>query len=708
MKTEDLKKELEDFLSQLPRTQQNPDAAASLPQPTIGLQRVLQRAIIQTQSAGRNLVHIGHILVALLDEEQSTAVYLLNRHGLTRFGLIDYLSHGPREGSEIEGTPQDPAQAAGKSALALFTVHLNKKAAENHIDPLVGRQDIIERVIQILCRRNKNNPVLVGDPGVGKTAIAEGLALRIVKGEVPEPIKNFQIYSLDMGSLLAGTRFRGDFEERVKNILKEIEGKKETVLFVDEIHTLVGSGGSAAGAMDASNLLKPALARGNLSCIGSTTHKDYRQIFEKDSALSRRFQRVDVQEPSIPETIEILKGLKPKYEEHHGVTYTDEALAAATELSSRYITNRFLPDKAIDVVDEAGARARLKKLAPPVIISDKEIEETVSQIARVPVKNVTSNDREKLKSLEHYLKLLIYGQNDAVNSLVTAIKVARSGLGRKNKPMGAFLFAGPTGVGKTELAKQLANLLGVNFLRFDMSEYMEKHAVSRLVGAPPGYVGYDEGGLLTESIVKNPHSVLLLDEIEKAHPDLISIILQVADNAVLTDTNGRTADLQTVTLIMTTNAGARDNAKSELGFVPSQKDTRSVEAIKRGFLPEFLNRLDAIIQFNALGESELLKVIDKFIMELQEQLRAKNVDLTSTPDVSSWIFKKAYDPSFGARPMARAVDQNLKKPLVDELLFGKLAKGGKVKISVAKDELRFDFDEPERVSRKQTSQAGSS
>ncbi len=719
-----LEKDLTAYLDQLAHQVLD---KVTVPQATISLQRVIQRAIIQVQNAGRNQVSIGHILVALLDESESMAVFFLQSQNLTRYSLLSYLSHGQSDaatGVTDEGETTNPQAPSPKSALDNYTLFLNKRAVDGKIDPLVGREDIIERVIQILCRRTKNNPILVGDPGVGKTAIAEGLALRIVEGRVPDAIKDAEIYSLDLGLLLAGTKFRGDFEERVKAVIKEIESIDNAVLFIDEIHSLIGAGGATAGAMDASNMLKPSLARGSLSCIGSTTHKDYRQIFEKDSALSRRFQKIDIHEPSKDEAIEILKGLKSKYEEHHNVEYTNEALRAAVELSQKYVTNRFLPDKAIDVIDEAGARARLSiraavkndsqvankgskvKVAangahveehtftsvPRIVITEKEIENVVSQIAKVPVHSVTSNDKERLKNLDRDLKLLIFGQDAAINSLATSIKLARSGLGRINKPMGSFLFAGPTGVGKTEVAKQLAARMGVQFLRFDMSEYMEKHTVSRLVGAPPGYVGYDEGGLLTESITKNPYCVLLLDEIEKAHPDLMNILLQVMDNAVLTDANGRVANFQNVTLIMTTNAGARDNTKSELGIIPSAKDTRSVEAIKNQFAPEFLNRLDAIIQFGSLNETILLQVIGKFIVELEEQLRPKNVTIKVSEEARKWILKSSYDPAYGARPMARAIDQHIKKPLVDELLFGKLENGGVVAIDLDQKKTALKFE----------------
>lgn len=678
-----------------------------VPQPTLGLQRILQRAIIQAESAGRKTVAIGQVLVAFFDEDESVASYLLQNIGMTRFQLISYLSHGahgePGNTSE-ELEPGTQKGAGNKSALETYCSFLNKRASDGKIDPLVGREDVIERTIQILARRTKNNPILVGDPGVGKTAIAEGLALRIVEGRVPESIRSVKLYSVDMGSLLAGTKFRGDFEERIKAIVKEAEADQDIVLFIDEIHTLIGAGGSTAGAMDASNILKPSLARGSLSIIGSTTHKDFRQIFEKDSALARRFQRIDIGEPSPQETVEILKGLKSKYEEYHQVEYSPEAIKVAVDLATRYITHRFLPDKAIDVIDETGAAVRLKSQPHQTpMITEADVEATVARIARVPVQSVSYNDKERLRTLDRDLKLLIFGQDDAIHQLVASIKLARSGLSKPNKPMGSFLFAGPTGVGKTEVARQLARSLGIQFVRFDMSEYMEKHTVSRLVGAPPGYVGYDEGGLLTEAINKNPYCVLLLDEIEKAHPDLMNILLQVFDNASLTDANGRTASFQNVTVIMTSNAGARDVAKSELGIVPSKTDTRSLEAIKRLFSPEFLNRLDGIIQFQALSEDRLIQVVGKFIVELEEQLKPKNVHLKVTEKAKQHLFKKSFDPAYGARPMARAIDQMIKKPLVDEILFGKLEHGGQVTVDELNGELTFEYkDLPKQVPSKQT------
>lgn len=665
------------------------------PQPTIGLQRILQRSIIQAESSGRQHVGIGQVLVAFFDEEESVSAYLLQNVGLTRYKLITYLSHGTSEGQESSDEdvdPRTPRGAGKKSALESYCVFLNKRATEGKIDPLVGREDVIERTIQVLARRTKNNPILVGDPGVGKTAIAEGLALRVVEGRVPDSMKSLKIYSVDMGALLAGTKFRGDFEERVKAVIKEAEADPDIVLFIDEIHTLIGAGGSTAGAMDASNILKPSLSKGALSVIGSTTHKEFRQIFEKDSALARRFQRIDILEPSPAETIDILKGLKSKYEEHHRVEYTPEAIRAAVDLSTRYITQRYLPDKAIDVMDEAGAAMRLQSQDHHTpTVTEQDVEQTVARMARVPVQSVSYNDKERLRNLDRDLKLLIYGQDEAISQLVASIKLARSGLGKPHKPMGSFLFAGPTGVGKTEVAKQLARALGIQFVRFDMSEYMEKHTVSRLVGAPPGYVGYDEGGLLTEAINKNPYCVLLLDELEKAHPDLMNILLQVFDNASLTDSNGRTASFQNVTVIMTSNAGAREVAKSELGIVPSKNDTRSLEAIKRLFSPEFLNRLDGIIQFQSLSEERLIQVVGKFVVELEEQLKAKNVKLKVTDRAKEFIFKKSYDPAYGARPMARAVDQMIKKPLVDEILFGKLEHGGAVTVDLRDGELKFDY-----------------
>ena len=660
------------------------------PELTMAFHRLLQRAAIQVQSAGRKMVKSGNLLVALFHETDSYARYFLEEQGVSQFDIIEYLSHGstkvpspqtqPPE-MAADGLPRDGKPPA--SALATYCVNLNEKAKTGAVDPLIGREDVLERMMQILCRRSKNNPLLIGESGVGKTALADGLALKITAGNVPAKLLDKVIYSLDLGALLAGTKYRGDFEERLKNVVKEIKSKPGSVLFIDEIHTLVGAGGTSGGAMDASNLLKPALADGSISCIGSTTFKEYRTHFEKDRALARRFQKIDVNEPTLDQTFEILKGLKTRYEEFHHVTYTDGALKAAAELSSKHIQGRQLPDKAIDVLDEAGSRARTFSLSPDVIHLDVEqMENTVANMAQVPVKSVNASDRQKLRDLDKQLKAVIFGQDTAIQKLVTSIKMSRTGLSREHKPIGSYLFAGPTGVGKTEVSKQLAENMGITFLRFDMSEYMEKHAVSRLVGAPPGYVGYEEGGLLTDSIVKNPHCVLLLDEVEKAHPDLINILLQVMDSGRLTDSNGRAADFQNVILIKTSNAGAFETAKGSLGLVPERSSALSLDAIKKGFRPEFLNRLDAIIEFKSLDRPLLLLVIRKFISELEAQLLKKTISMEVYPEAIEWLYDKGYDPAFGARPFARVIDEHIKRPLVDDILFGKLQSGGRVTVSV--------------------------
>jgi len=673
----------EDFLKQDPEWR---------PELTMAFHRLLQRAAIQVQSAGRKMVKSGNLLVALFHETDSYARYFLEEQGVSQFDIIEYLSHGSSkvpsaQEMAADGLPRDSKAPA--SALAAYCTNLNEKAKSGAVDPLIGRQDVLERMMQVLCRRTKNNPLLIGESGVGKTALADGMALRITSGKVPAKLLDKVIYSLDMGALLAGTKYRGDFEERLKNVVKEIKNKPGAVLFIDEIHTLVGAGGTSGGAMDASNLLKPALADGSLSCIGSTTFKEYRTHFEKDRALARRFQKIDVHEPSLEQTVEILKGLKTRYEEFHHVTYTDDALKAAAELSSKHIQGRQLPDKAIDVLDEAGSRARTFATSPEIIhLGVEQMEGTVAHMAQVPVKSVNASDRQKLKDLDKQLKAVIFGQDTAIQKLVTSIKMSRTGLGRDHKPIGSYLFAGPTGVGKTEVSKQLAENLGIQFLRFDMSEYMEKHAVSRLVGAPPGYVGYEEGGLLTDAIVKNPHCVLLMDEVEKAHPDLINILLQVMDSGRLTDSNGRTADFQNVVVIMTSNAGAFETAKGSLGLMPEKSSSLSLDAIKKNFRPEFLNRLDAIIEFQALDRPLLLQVIRKFVSELEAQLLKKTISMEVYPEAVEWLYDKGYDPAFGARPFARVIDEHIKRPLVDDILFGKLQHGGRVTVSVnAKNEL---------------------
>jgi len=657
------------------------------PELTMAFHRLLQRAAIQVQSAGKKVVKSGNLLVALFHETDSYARFFLEEQGVSQFDIIEHISHGgssrvPAQGDlAADGLPKDKTTT---SALSTYCVNLNEKAKSGRTDPLVGREEILDRMMQVLCRRTKNNPLLIGESGVGKTALADGLALKIVQGQVPSKLLNRVIYSLDMGLLLAGTKYRGDFEERLKGVVKEIKSRPGAVLFIDEIHTLVGAGGTTGGAMDASNLLKPALADGSLSCIGSTTFKEYRTHFEKDRALARRFQKIDVNEPSIDQTIEILRGLKSRYEEFHHVTYTDAGLKAAAELSAKHMSGRQLPDKAIDVLDEAGSRARTFSTSEDVIHLDVvDMERTVAAMAQIPEKSVSSSDRQKLRDIDKQLKSVIFGQDAAIHKLVTSIKLSRTGLGREQKPIGSYLFTGPTGVGKTEVAKQLAELMGIAFLRFDMSEYMEKHAVSRLVGAPPGYVGYEEGGLLTDAITKSPHCVLLIDEVEKAHPDLVNILLQVMDSGRLTDSNGRTADFQNVILIMTSNAGAFETSRGTLGITPDRHTGLSMDAIKRAFRPEFLNRLDAVVEFQALDKDLLLQVIRKFISELEAQLLKKTISMEVYPEAIEWLYEKGYDPAYGARPFARVIDENIKRRLVDDILFGKLSGGGRVTVNVS-------------------------
>jgi ATP-dependent Clp protease ATP-binding subunit ClpA len=669
------------------------------PELTMAFHRLLQRAAIQVQAAGKKMVKSGNLLVALFHETDSYARYFLEEQGVSQFDLIEYISHGgskvpqPQTEMAADGLPRDKGSNA-VNALAAYCTNLNEKARQGKIDPLIGREDVLERMMQVLGRRQKNNPLLIGESGVGKTALADGLAWRIVNGQVPAKLLDKVIYSLDMGALLAGTKYRGDFEERLKGVVKEVKSTRGAVLFIDEIHTLVGAGGTTGGAMDASNLLKPALADGSLSCIGSTTFKEYRTHFEKDRALARRFQKIDVNEPTVDQAYEILKGLKSRYEEFHQVTYTDDSLKAAAELSSKHIQSRHLPDKAIDVLDEAGSHARTFATSPDVIhLTTEHMESTVARMAQVPVKSVTVQDRNKLRDLDKQLKSVIFGQDAAINKVVNAIKMSRTGLGRGNKPIGSYLFAGPTGVGKTEVSKQLAEMMGISFLRFDMSEYMEKHAVSRLVGAPPGYVGYEEGGLLTDAVTKNPHCVLLIDEVEKAHPDLVNILLQVMDSGKLTDSNGRPADFQNVILIMTSNAGAFESSKGSLGLMPEKSSAMSLEAIKRTFRPEFLNRLDAIVEFQPLDKPLLIQVVRKFISELEAQLLKKSISMEVYPEAVEWLFEKGYDPAYGARPFARMIDEHIKRRLVDDILFGKLSHGGKVTVNVGEpnaSELKID------------------
>ncbi|QIG51301.1 ATP-dependent Clp protease ATP-binding subunit ClpA [Nordella sp. HKS 07] len=681
--------------------------------PTAGFQRVIQRAVIHVQSSGRDEVTGANVLVAIFAERESHAAYFLQEQDMTRYDAVNYISHGiakraglsdsrPARGVEQDQQNGDNETGEGKKkneadALEAYCVDLNKKATEGHIDPLIGREQEVNRTIQILCRRQKNNPLFVGDPGVGKTAIAEGLARRIVNGEVPEVLKDCTIYQLDMGALLAGTRYRGDFEERLKAVIKEIERQPGAIMFIDEIHTVIGAGATSGGAMDASNLLKPALAGGNLRCIGSTTYKEYRQHFEKDRALVRRFQKIDVNEPTVEDAIKILKGLKPYFEEFHKVRYTDDAIETAVQLSARYMSDRKLPDKAIDVIDETGASLMLlPENKRKAVIGVPEIEETVATMARIPQKTVSKDDATVLRELDKELKRMVFGQDKAIGALSSAIKLARAGLREPEKPIGCYLFSGPTGVGKTEVAKRLAEVLGVKLLRFDMSEYMERHSVSRLIGAPPGYVGFDQGGLLTDGIDQNPYCVLLLDEIEKAHPDLFNILLQVMDHGKLTDHNGKTVEFRNTVLIMTTNAGAQDLAKAAFGFTRSVREGDDQEAITRMFSPEFRNRLDAIIPFDHLPPDVVRKVVEKFVLQLEAQLSERQINIEISEEAASWLAEKGYDQQMGARPLARVIQEYVKKPLAEEVLFGKLAKGGTVRILLEKADdgegkLHFDY-----------------
>ncbi len=670
-------------------------------QPTLGFQRVIQRAILHVQSSGKNEVTGANVLVAVFGEKDSHAVYFLTQQGVTRLDIVNFISHGITKTPQSEPAPRsdEPAEAGSDapaaSPLDSFALNLNSQALAGKIDPLIGRDQELERVIQTLCRRRKNNPLLVGEAGVGKTAIAEGLARRIIEGGVPDILAQSTVYALDMGALLAGTKYRGDFEQRLKGVLKQLADNSKAILFIDEIHTLIGAGAASGGTLDASNLLKPALSSGNLRCIGATTYTEYRGIFEKDHALSRRFQKIDVPEPSVNETVAILRGLKSRFEDHHGVKYTAAALTTAAQLSARYINDRHLPDKAIDVIDEAGAAQRiLPKSKQKRTITPREIEDIIAKIARIPPKTVSSDDKNSLKTLDRDLKAVVYGQDVAIDALATAIKMSRSGLGNPQKPIGNFLFSGPTGVGKTEVARQLAYVLGVELIRFDMSEYMERHAVSRLIGAPPGYVGFDQGGLLTEAVNKHPYAVVLLDEIEKAHPDIFNVLLQVMDHGTLTDTNGRKADFRNVVLIMTTNAGAEMLNKATIGFSSSRESGDEMGEIKRMFTPEFRNRLDAIIPFAALTEPVILQVVDKFLMQLEEQLHEKKVEAVFTDALKAYLAKNGFDPLMGARPMARLIQDTIRKALADELLFGRLAHGGRVTIDVdASGKVSLEFEE---------------
>jgi ATP-dependent Clp protease ATP-binding subunit ClpA len=682
--------------------------------PTAAFQRVIQRAAIHVQSSGRTEVTGANVLVAIFAERESNAAYFLQEQDMTRYDAVNFIAHGVAknpaygEARPVQGATEEEESAAHseapassgsdkESALGKYCVDLNAKAETGDIDPLIGRDHEVERCIQVLCRRRKNNPLLVGDPGVGKTAIAEGLARKIVAGEVPEVLSETTIYSLDMGALLAGTRYRGDFEERLKAVVTELEEHPDAVLFIDEIHTVIGAGATSGGAMDASNLLKPALQGGKLRTMGSTTYKEFRQHFEKDRALSRRFQKIDVNEPSVEDTIKILKGLKPYFEEHHSIRYTGDAIKTAVELSARYINDRKLPDKAIDVIDEAGAAQHLLAASKRrKSIGTKEIEEVVAKIARIPPKNVSKDDAEVLKDLEATLKRVVFGQDPAITALASAIKLARAGLREPEKPIGNYLFAGPTGVGKTEVAKQLADSLGVEMLRFDMSEYMEKHAVSRLIGAPPGYVGFDQGGQLTDGVDQHPHCVLLLDEIEKAHPDVFNILLQVMDHGTLTDHNGRSVDFRNVILIMTSNAGAAEMSKSAIGFGRDRREGEDTAAIERTFTPEFRNRLDAVISFQPLPKETILQVVEKFVLQLEAQLLDRGVSIELTRPAAEWLADKGYDDKMGARPLGRVIQEYIKKPLAEELLFGKLTKGGVVKVSVKNGDLVLDLDGPDK------------
>ncbi len=705
---DELRRELTTFINEHTPRVEGADEIDT--QPTLGFQRVIQRAILHVQSSGKKEVTGANVLVAIFGEKDSHAVYFLQRQNISRLDVVNFISHGiakaPQQGAnapgrnESEQGEQETETAQPGGALENYTQNLNQQALVGKIDPLIGRDRELERVIQTLCRRRKNNPLLVGEAGVGKTAIAEGLARRIIEGRIPEILEGAQVYALDMGALLAGTKYRGDFEQRLKAVLKQLRETQNAILFIDEIHTLIGAGAASGGTLDASNLLKPALSSGQLKCIGATTYSEFRQIFEKDHALSRRFQKVDVSEPSVAETVEILKGLKSRFEEHHNVKYSAAALSSAAELSARYINDRHLPDKAIDVIDEAGAAQRiLPKSKQRKLIGKGEIEDIVAKIARIPPRSVSNDDKTALMNLERDLKNVVFGQEAAINALAKAIKMSRSGLGNPAKPIGSFLFSGPTGVGKTEVARQLAFTMGIELVRFDMSEYMERHAVSRLIGAPPGYVGFDQGGLLTEAITKKPHCVLLLDEIEKAHPDIYNILLQVMDHGTLTDNNGRQADFRNVILIMTTNAGAESMQKAAIGFSAKREAGDEMADIKRMFSPEFRNRLDATISFKALDNEVILRVVDKFLMQLEAQLHEKKVEAHFTDELKAWLAGEGFDPMMGARPMARLIQDTIRSALADELLFGRLANGGKVTIDLDADgKVKLVFDQMEAAT----------
>ena len=709
---DDLRKSLAGFIKENTPTVGGTEEVDT--QPTLGFQRVIQRAIMHVQSTGSGKKEVtgANVLVAIFGEKDSHAVYYLHQQGVTRLDVVNFIAHGikksdppepakPNEGNTGGGEGEKEEGEGKGSPIDQFTQNLNQLARDGKIDPLIGREHEVERVIQILCRRRKNNPLLVGEAGVGKTAIAEGLAWRITQGDVPEVLSHSVVYALDMGALLAGTKYRGDFEQRLKGVLKHLKDQPNAILFIDEIHTLIGAGAASGGTLDASNLLKPALSSGSMKCIGATTFTEYRGIFEKDAALSRRFQKIDVVEPSVEQTVEILKGLKSRFEEHHSVKYALGALQAAAELSAKFINDRHLPDKAIDVIDEAGAAQRiLPKSKQKKTITRAEVEDIVAKIARIPPTSVSSDDRSKLKSLERDLNSVVFGQEPAIEALASAIKMARSGLGRPDKPIGSFLFSGPTGVGKTEVARQLAYILGIELIRFDMSEYMERHAVSRLIGAPPGYVGFDQGGLLTEAISKKPHAVLLLDEIEKAHPDVFNVLLQVMDHGTLTDNNGRKADFRNVIIVMTTNAGAETMNKATIGFTTTREAGDEMADVKRLFTPEFRNRLDAIVSFKALDEEIILRVVDKFLLQLESQLAEKKVDVTFTDELRKYLAKKGFDPLMGARPMQRLIQDTIRRALADELLFGRLVDGGRLTIDVdAHGEIQLDIQPPRRSDK---------
>ena len=673
-------------------------------QPTLGFQRVIQRAMLHVQSSGKKEVTGANVLVAIFGEKDSHAVYFLHQQGIARLDVVNFIAHGISKVTETENkesiSEETDSEIKTNKNLESYTINLNKLVAENKIDPLIGREMEIERVVQILCRRRKNNPLLVGEAGVGKTAIAEGLAKKIVEKDIPEVLQNKTIYSLDLGALIAGTKYRGDFEQRLKTVLKQLNEERDSILFIDEIHTIIGAGSASGGTLDASNLLKPALANGQIKCIGATTYQEYRSVFEKDHALTRRFQKIDIEEPDVQTTITILNGLKSHFEEHHNVKFSTDAIISAVELSEKFINDRQLPDKAIDIIDEAGAAQKiLPQTKKKKVIGTKEIEDVISKVARIPAKNINKDDRNSLKTLERDLKAVIFGQDKAINSLSSAIKMARSGLGPESRPIGSFLFSGPTGVGKTEVAKQLAYTLGIELIRIDMSEFIERHSISKLIGAPPGYVGYDNGGLLTEQVNKTPHAVLLLDEIEKAHPDIINILLQIMDNGTLTDSNGRKTDFRNVTIIMTTNAGAEALSKLDFGFTHNEKAGDEQIEIKKIFSPEFRNRLDAIVSFSALDNNIILKVVDKFLIQLENQLHDKKVDATFTKKLKGYLAKTGFDPQMGARPMARLIQDTIRKALADQLLFGKLVNGGEVEIDIDEaNKIILNFKNKEKIS----------